>query len=154
MSRTGPAYTFVFFVALLATALALGGALAHAFELLNKIDLSREEYFIVQKVYRGWAQLAYVLAVQLAAMIALAVMSRSEPAVFWPVVLALACFAGAQVVFWTTTFPANVATANWTEIPENWQALRDQWEYSHAAGAVFQLLAMCFLFVAALARGR
>ena len=32
-----------FFVALLATALALGGALAHAFELPNKIGMTRGE---------------------------------------------------------------------------------------------------------------
>jgi hypothetical protein len=35
-----------FFVALLATALALGGALAHALELPNKIEMVREHYFI------------------------------------------------------------------------------------------------------------
>lgn len=36
-----------FFVALLATALALGAELAHALELPNKIGMSREHYFIV-----------------------------------------------------------------------------------------------------------
>jgi hypothetical protein len=38
-----------FFVALLASALVLGPALAHLFELPNKIGLSRDDYFIVQK---------------------------------------------------------------------------------------------------------
>src|SRR5215218_2154879 len=69
-------YDLVFFIALLATALALGGALAHALELPNKISLSRDEYFIVQKAYRGWNQLAYLLAIQLISMITLAVMSQ------------------------------------------------------------------------------
>jgi hypothetical protein len=41
-----------FFVALMAAAMALGGALAHALELPNKIDLSVDEYFIVQQ-FRG-----------------------------------------------------------------------------------------------------
>lgn len=44
----------VFFVALLSTALALGGALAHLFELPTKMSLPREHYFIVQTIYRGW----------------------------------------------------------------------------------------------------
>jgi hypothetical protein len=43
-----------FFIALMATALALGAALAHALELPNKIVLSRDDYFVVQKAYRGW----------------------------------------------------------------------------------------------------
>jgi hypothetical protein len=61
------------FTALLATSLALGGALAHALELPNKISMTREDYFVAQQIYRGWNQLAYVLAAQLAAMIAVAV---------------------------------------------------------------------------------
>jgi hypothetical protein len=54
--------------------------------------------------------------------------------------------------FWTYTFPANVATENWTKVPEDWEALRWRWEYSHVAGAVCQILAMCGLIVAVLAR--
>jgi hypothetical protein len=46
------------------------------------------------------------------------------------------------VVFFVWTFPTNQATANWTVVPENWQELRRQWEYSHAAGAALNLLAL------------
>jgi hypothetical protein len=147
-------YDAVLFVALLATALALAGALAHAFELPNKIDLPRDEYFIVQNIYRGWWQFAYVLAAQLLAIIALIILARQQPGVVWPAVVALACLVAAQVLFWTYTYPANAATANWTTIPENWATLRNQWEYSHAAGAAFQFIAMVSLIIAALARVR
>lgn len=148
------AYEAVFFVALLATALALGGALAHALELPNKIGLPSDEYFIVQKAYRGWNQLAYLLIVQFTSMIGVAVMSRHEPYVLWPAVAAIICLLSAQALFWMYTFPANVATENWTVIPDDWEALRRQWEYSHAAGAAFQILAMSSLIIAALARAR
>jgi hypothetical protein len=148
------AYDSVFFIALLATALALGGALAHAYELLNKIDLPREEYFVVQKAYRGWWQLAYVLAVQIVSITALIVMSRDEPRVFRAAVAALVFLAAAQAVFWIYTYPANVATQSWTTIPADWEALRRAWEYSHLVGAVCQLFVMSALFVGALARGR
>jgi hypothetical protein len=57
------ASSVAFFVALLASALMLGPALAHAFELPAKIGLSREEYFIVQQIYRGWAGFSLVLVV-------------------------------------------------------------------------------------------
>lgn len=47
-----------------------------------------------------------------------------------------------------------VATDNWTDIPANWEVLRRSWEYSHAVGAMFQVLAMSSLIIAALARGK
>lgn len=152
--RTGLAFEAAFFFALLSTAVALGGALAHLFELPNKIDLDRDAYFTVQQIYRGWNQLAYVLVAQLVSMLALTALSWSSPRLFWPALIALAGLVGAQAVFWVYTYPANVATDQWTSIPQNWETLRDQWEYSHAAGALFQLLAMCALIVAVLVWGR
>ena len=38
-------------------------------------------------------------------------------------------------IFFVWTFPANQATNNWTVVPKNWNKLRIQWEYSHAAHA-------------------
>jgi len=148
------AYKTVFFIALLATALALGGAMAHLLELPNKIALPRDDYFIVQQAYRGWNRLAFLLLIQLIAIVTVVIMSRHEPSVLWPAVISALCLLGAQAVFWIYTYPANVATKNWTTIPDNWETLRTQWEYSHAAGAVFQILAMSSIIIAALARIR
>lgn len=142
------------FLALMSTAVALGGALAHLFELPNKIGLPGDEYFIVQQAYRGWARLAYVLLVQLLSLIAVILLYRRRPKVRWPALFALLFLAAAQAVFWTLTYPANVATENWTIMPENWETLRVQWEYSHAVGAIFQLLSMASLSIAVLARAR
>lgn len=141
-----------FFVALLATGFALGGALAHAFELPNKIGLERDAYFTVQTIYSGWNRLAFVLAAELAGIIAVISLYRADPRVFWPACVGLACLVGAQVVFWVWTFPANRATENWTRQPANWEALRAQWEYSHLAGAGFQTIAMAALIIAVLLR--
>lgn len=141
-----------FFLALLATAFALGGALAHALELPAKIGMTREDYFVVQRVYAGWDKLALVLGLQLIGMVALAWLYRARSEVLVPVLVALAGLIAAQVMFWIWTFPANVATDNWTVQPDNWEQLRRQWEYSHFAGACFQLLAMAALIVAAIRR--
>jgi hypothetical protein len=146
--------TIAFFVALLASALVLGPALAHVLELPNKIDLPREEYFIVQKAYRGWNQIAWVLGVQVIALVSAAILARAERRVMVPTLLALACVLAAQGLFWTFTYPANVATENWTVVPDNWDGLRRHWEYSHAAGAAVQLLGFCLLASAALLRKR
>jgi hypothetical protein len=58
--------------------------------------------------------------------------------------------AGTPAIFFTWTYPANVATDNWTAVPANWQALRDQWEYSHAANAVMTFAALCAVVVSVL----
>jgi len=47
------------------------------------------------------------------------------------------------IVFMLFTQPANAATQNWTVQPDNWEALRAQWEYSHAVTAGVNFLAFC-----------
>lgn len=143
-----------FFVALVASTVAFAAALAHVLEMPNKLALDRDAYFTVQGIYAGWNLLGIVLLVQLLALVTAAVLSRRDRPVLVAVVLAIIGLVGAQTVFWIWTFPANAATANWTEIPDVWEPLRDQWEYSHAAGALFQAFGLVWLFVAVLLRGR
>ncbi|AGK59064.1 hypothetical protein HYPDE_36963 [Hyphomicrobium denitrificans 1NES1] len=148
MSRVS-GYRIALAIALLSTAIALGGALAHLFELPNKIALSRDDYFVVQGIYRGWDLLGFVLLVQLLSIVTVIVLSKPKRDVRLLSVIALICLVAA--LFWTFTYPANVATDNWTTIPANWEALRRSWEYSHAAGAIFQLTSMTALIGAAIA---
>jgi hypothetical protein len=152
-SNTTSAQNIAFFIALLATALALGGALSHALELPNKINMSRQDYFIAQRAYDGWNRLAYLLAVELAGVLAVIWQYRAEPRVLWPALAALVCFLAAQALFWIWTFPANQATSNWTTQPVDWERLRREWEYSHLVGALFQTLSMTALITAVLRRG-
>ena len=132
---------YVQFLSLLFAALALAPALAHLMELPNKIGLSREAYLAVQQIYRGWALLGIVVIGAMVFTFALAVLSRGRGRTFALALIGFLCIVGTQVIFWTFTFPANQATANWTTLPENWMALRTQWEYSHAASAVLNLIA-------------
>jgi hypothetical protein len=134
--------TAVRFSSLLLAALALAPALAHLLELPNKIGLAREEYLTVQQIYSGWALLGIVAVAALLSTLALAVMTRGRPREFRPALVAFLCIVGTQAVFWTFTYPANQATNNWTVLPDNWMSLRTQWEYSHAASAVLNLVAL------------
>ncbi len=152
MVQSARASRWVFLIALLAVPFALGAALAHALELPNKMALTRDDYFVVQQIYAGWNRLALVLLIEVAALAAIAVLHRNEKRVWRPAATALAFVLAAQAVFWSFTFPANEATANWTVVPENWNALRTNWEYSHLTGAVFQFLAMAALAIAVLNR--
>jgi hypothetical protein len=140
------------FVALLSTAIALGAALAHLLELPHKIDLPRDQYFIVQSIYRGWNRLGVILFIELLSILTLIALSTRRGPVFWPAIAALLCLLAEQALFWLYTFPANVATANWTVIPQDWEQLRRQWEFSHAGGALLQLGAMIALIIASIFR--
>lgn len=117
----------------------------------NKIELSRENYLIVQQVYRVWNVLMGILWLgELLSLVSLTIISRAEKKTFLWTLMALICFIGANIVFWMFTYPANRQTNNWTMLPENWSERRNQWEYSHAAGAVLQLLSFLSLTISVL----
>lgn len=141
---------WAYFVAFLFTALALGPALAHLFALPNKIELPETQYFVAQGIYRGWAFLGIVVIGALLSTLALAVVLRRDRRPMLWAASAFLCTAGTQAIFWTWTYPANAATANWTMVPANWEALRTQWEYAHAASACLNLAAMIALILSIL----
>ena len=145
-------YDAAFFAALMSTAVALGASLAHLFELPNKIDLGRDAYFTVQGIYRGWNQLAYVLAIEFVSIIAIIILSRDARRVRLWAVVALLSLVAAQAVFWTFTYPANVATNNWTAIPADWENAAQTMGILARGGRDFQLIAMTSLVIAALKR--
>ena len=154
LRRHSSGYDFLFFLTILVTLLSLAPALAHLFELPHKMVLPRDAYFTVQQIYAGWELFGVAILVQFLALALLAWRSAREYYVFRPVLVALLMLALAQAMFWIFTFPANAATHNWTMIPPDWQVLRHQWEYSHAAGALCQFAGLCCLVAALFARIR
>lgn len=44
----------------------------------------------------------------------------------------------------------NALTANWTEIPANFDAARRKWEYGHGASAILTLVALILILYAML----
>ena len=131
------------FLAVVLTALALVPSGAHVFALANKITLGAEQYFIVQNIYRGWSLFGIVWIGALIANLLLAMLLRGRGAPFAFALFAGFCIALSLVVFFIWTYPANQATDNWTTIPDDWQLLRREWEYSHAANAVVTFAAFC-----------
>lgn len=133
------------FLAIMVTALALGAALAHLYELPNKIGSSADDYLTVQQNYRGWQYLGAAVIASLLLSALLAWLEWKHPARGVLALIAALCIAVELIVFFTFTFPANAATENWTMLPENWERLRRQWEYAHAVGAGLYLLALASL---------
>jgi hypothetical protein len=138
------------FLALALTALALVPSGAHLFELPNKINLAAEQYFIVQNIYRGWSLFGAVLIGALIANLALALFLRGRGMPFVLALFAFLCIGLTLVVFFIWTYAANQATNNWTMIPDNWEQLRREWEYSHAANAVVTFAAFCSVALSSL----
>ena len=140
------------FLALLFCALALAPAAAHLLELPNKLGLSRDDYLTVQRIYHGWALLGIVVFGALVSTLVLTVLLRGRGRQFRLALMAFLCIAGTQVVFWTFTYPMNAQTANWTVLPpQGWEAMRAQWEFSHAASAGLNLAAVVLMILCVLA---
>lgn len=131
------------FFAVVVSALALIPAGAHLAALPNKIAMPQTDYFVVQGIYYGWAMLGLLWPAALVIDILLAIVVRSQVWPFWLAVFAVLCFVLMLAIFVIWTLPANQATQNWTTVPTNWEALRRQWEYSHAANAALVFAALC-----------
>jgi hypothetical protein len=146
MSHDLVAFSAIFFCGL-----ALVPAAAHAMELPNKIRLAKEEYFVAQKLYRGWELVAPIVILALVSTAMLFGQARAaDPRPEVASMVAFICVAATQVVFWVFTFPVNRATQNWTQAPTDWERLRRRWEYSHATSAVLNLVAFVATVLATL----
>ena len=138
------------FLALIFTALALVPAGAHFFELPAKLAMPQEEYLSVQQLDRGWAFLGAFLLIAIVTNLALVVLLRRRRIAFHFAAIAFFLVIAALAIFFTWTYPVNLATANWTTAPVDWESLRLRWEYSHAAAAAIIFAALCALVLSVL----
>ena len=141
-------------LAIVVTGLALVAPGAHLLELVNKTRMGENEYFVVQGIYRGWWMVGLLLPAALLANLALALNARRDAVALALALIAAALIALNLVIFFVWTQPANAATQNWTMRPENWDALRHQWEYSHAINAGVTFAAFCAATLAGLRAAR
>ena len=129
-------------LAVISVALCLLPASAHFFELANKMSLSTAEYMTTQKIYAGWSFFGVAIIAAILLTLTHTLMVRAERTAFLLSLTALLCLGATQVIFWTFTYPMNVATNNWTITPQDFETARRQWEYSHAVNAVLTFVAL------------
>ncbi|WP_163273108.1 DUF1772 domain-containing protein [Chelativorans alearense] len=139
------------FFAIILIAMVLVPSGAHLISLPNKAGMDQEQFFTVQQVYRGWALVAIPLLGALIVTLVLAVLTRPQGPAFLFAALSFVLLLVTLVTFFIWVFPANQSTDNWTAAPENWQALRTQWETMHAINAVITLCALAATVLSALA---
>jgi hypothetical protein len=128
------------FLAIVFTALALLPGGAHVMSLPAKIAMPAQPYFVAQQVYRGWAWAGVVIFLAIFANFAAAFLSEGSRRRLF--IAAGVTIAATLAIFFIWTFPANQATGNWTSVPEDWERLRTQWEYSHAVNAALTFVAL------------
>jgi TRAP-type C4-dicarboxylate transport system permease small subunit len=138
------------FIALVLMAISLVPGGAHLFEMTHKLALSEQEYFIVQRIYAGWALFAIPIFGALLATTLVAFLLHRQKAAARLAAVAAVSIAAFFAVFFTWTFPANQATANWTQPTADWAELRLTWEYSHAVNALILFAGFCALVVSTL----
>ncbi|MGH6734584.1 MAG: hypothetical protein ACRECX_00680 [Methyloceanibacter sp.] len=148
--RSRPMVRILYFLALMLTAIAMGAALAHLFELPNKIGIGPDDYLTVQRNYDNWWMVGLFVPAAFIAVIALMFGLRGTGAPFVLAAIAVVLLVGELIAFWGFTAPANRATENWTMLPDDWEAWRAQWEYSHAVRAVLYVLAFGTLLLSVL----
>lgn len=152
---------------LLAVAVTMALALAHALELQGKMRLSKEAYYAVQPIYYpGFTFAGFAEPFGLLLTILLLVVTPLGTVNFWLTLAALAGLIAVQAVYCLFTHPVNkfwlqdeklsragssffsfAANAEQSQ-PVSWTELRNRWEYSHVARAVLAFASFSALAIA------
>jgi predicted ABC-type exoprotein transport system permease subunit len=122
LKKDSIAFESVRLLVVISVALCLIPAGAHFFELPNKMFLSTAEYMTTQKIYAGWAFFGVAIIAAIVFTLTHTLMVRAKRTAFVLSLTALLCLGATQVIFWTSTYPMNVATNNWTNTPQNFAA--------------------------------
>ena len=130
----------------------------------ESFGLDKGTYMAVQKIYYpgftigGMAEPAAMLS-----LLGLLVLGPSSGPRFWWTLAALGSLVAAHAVYWFVTHPVN---GFWTRniqltglaatffsvlsgsVGDDWERLRDVWEYSHVARSVLAMLSLVFMTLA------
>lgn len=132
------------FVAIYLTAITLSLTFAHLLEMPAKMRYTGDLYMAVQHTlyfYFAWVgAVAEVGAVGF--LVAISLMLRGRGQAFRLTLIATVLIGGGLIMWFATVSPANGQMATWHELPlpPNWMAVRQQWEWGHAASAILDMI--------------
>jgi hypothetical protein len=151
-------------VTVLLVVVAVTTSLAHALELPGKMRLPKEIYLAVQQIYYPGFTIAGIG--EFGAIVATLVLTILTPAGarFWLTLGAFLALVCAHAIYWLVTHPVNnfwlagfalkgaskgfFAFGAAGSRADDWTVLRDRWEYSHVARALFAFLSLALLATA------
>jgi hypothetical protein len=137
------------------TALSMGAALCHLLEMPAKLTYDGTLWLtLLHTLYPpafGTIGAAFEVGAVVSAVLLAVAVRRRRPAFGWTLLGAL-CLVAAHAAFWIWVAPVNatMGAATPDALPANWMALRDRWEYTHAARAVLQVVALAAFVVSLL----
>jgi hypothetical protein len=161
---------FLEVLAVLTVVVAIVPALAHALELPGKMRLTKDQYYVTQRIY--YPGFTFAGIAEPAAIIVIAVLLFVMPiggADFWLTLVSLVGLLGMHVAYWLLTHPVNKF---WVEgqdlsrvgagffsfgsrdkgadkaLPVGWMELRNRWEYSHVLRAALSTVSLVSLLIA------
>lgn len=141
---------FIRFLAVLFAAISLSTLVGQFFEWPAKISLSKDEYKLAQQVYYdvSWIYFSEIAAFVLT--LILLIIERKKKRTFVLLLISLILFVIGIAIFFIFTLPPDIATSDWSIFPDNWESLRDEWEYSNVWRALVNLIGFSFLVLAIL----
>ena len=159
-------------VTLLLVAVTMSMALAHVLEFPGKKRLEKDAYLAVQTIYYpGFTIAGFAEPVSIIPTILLLFITPTGSLAFWLTLIAFVSLVVMHAIFWIVTQPVNKFWLKNQQLSklgdrffspnstvqhgeetnadvEDWEKMRDRWEYSHLARAVFCVIAMITLTVA------
>lgn len=143
------------FVTIMLTALSLAPALGHLLELPAKMAYEGRLWLTVsQTLYAtfGTVGAAFEVGAVVACVILAILVRQRHPAFGWTMFAAV-CVIVSHAAFWIWLAPVNeiIAALTVETLSADWMGLRAHWEYTHAARAVLQLIALGALVVSVVA---
>lgn len=143
------------FITIVLTALDLGMAFCHTLELPAKMNYDAALWTTVnQSLYQQFGSFPGVFSEvgAILTVIVLTFLVRKRRPAFQFTLIGAIFLALALAIWFVFVAPMNAEFAQWRidSIPENWTRVRSQWEYSHAARFVLQLIGFCALLLSVL----
>ncbi len=128
------------------TALGLGLAFCHLMELPAKMTYTGALWLkLLQTLYWAFGTIGGAIEVgTVITVVVLAFLVRHRRPAFGWTLLAAICMLTAHAAFWIWIYPVNTAlrTVTLATLPADWQTLRDTWEFTHAARAILEIIAL------------
>lgn len=144
-------------ITLTLVALFMGLEFAHALELPAKMQYDGTLYVTIQNsLYQYFGAPgpgAFITVFAVLAVIALTVLMRKHRPAFWWALVGTLCLAIAfPLIYFLRIEPVNVVIEQATArtVPTDWEQLRNQWEYAHAASFAFSLAGFIALVISIL----
>ena len=136
-------------------ALSMGPAICHFLEMPAKMSYDGSIWLMLHHtLYQNFGKLGAFFEVGAVLLsIWLTYLVRRSPLPFFWTFIGAFCLVLAHAAFWLWIDPVNRIMISATEktLPENWEVLRLQWEYTHSLRAVLETMALAAIVYSILA---